>query len=166
MGIQRQRAILTKVQAREYSPKARRKEQRAWNRKAARFRVRAAKRLEDARLKNRIKRLEHAGKKRRRRFSILRDTGVLMNALQPTASLRPGGIEDHQVNGVAVGYGGPAPHPGRRGPTIAQIAQWHDTGAGRLPRREIIVAPDARTLDLMRRDLEEAVRSLIAKAVK
>jgi len=51
--------------------------------------------------------------KRRRgnKYSILRDTGILMAALSPTFSGRPGQFEQDIPFGIRVGYGGPARHP-------------------------------------------------------
>jgi hypothetical protein len=39
--------------------------------------------------------------------------------------------------------------------TLADIASFHQTGAGRLPKRVIIAEPDADTLALMTRRINE-----------
>lgn len=86
--------------------------------------------------------------------SILRDTGTLFNTMAPQISAPPGSINRLIRDGIEVGYGGSASHPG--GPTIAQIAYWHQTGAGNNPKREIIVEPDAATVRGMLSDMRRA----------
>lgn len=96
-----------------------------------------------------------------KRPRILRDTGILFAALSPRFQGSPGALEQDIPFGIRVGYGGGAEHPGSR-KSVATIANWHQTGAGRLPRRTIIVDPPGRTLDKMRilaqRGLNEAAR--------
>lgn len=101
-----------------------------------------------------------SGKLRGRRFKqgmkspltkapkILYDTGTLFRALEPRFLFKPGQFEEDLPLGVRVGYGGPHRH-GRGKATIADIANWHQTGAGRLPVRKIIVPPDAMTVRKM-----------------
>lgn len=87
---------------------------------------------------------------------ILTDTGLLKGALQPQFIGAPGALEEHIPFGIRVGYGGPGQHPGGSA-TVAEIASYHQTGAGKLPVREIIVPPsDA----LMRRMASLMVRKL------
>lgn len=45
--------------------------------------------------------------------------------------------------------------------TLGQIAKWHQTGAGRLPKREIVVRPDAETVKGMEGDLSRACNAVI-----
>jgi hypothetical protein len=94
-----------------------------------------------------------------RSFSILRDTGLLFAALTPTWTRKPGAIQQDIPFGVRAGYGGPARHPGGKA-SIADIAGFHQTGAGRLPKREIIVDPDQRTLDAMADDMERGLGNM------
>lgn len=82
------------------------------------------------------------------RPAILRDTGVMFNALSPEFRRRPGQLQKQLPSAILVGYGGPHRHPGGKA-TIADIASFHQTGEGRLPKREIIVDPDRETLDDM-----------------
>lgn len=101
-----------------------------------------------------------AGSKGPRAFSLLRDTGTLFNALSPTFDVTPGKLQEDIPFGIKVGYGGPARHP-KGTATIADLARFHQTGAGRLPVRKIIVEPDQPTIDRMRGDMERAIAKLI-----
>lgn len=99
---------------------------------------------------------------------ILRDTGQLFNALEPVFTGKPGALEQKIPFGVRVGYGGPGIYTKKYGgvATIADIASFHQTGAGYLPKREIIVPPDQRTVNLMRQDIERALDKLRSLTVK
>lgn len=104
-----------------------------------------------------------------KRFAILRDTGILFAALQPRFVGAPGQYQGKIPAGVRVGYGGPGRHPtdGRGSEaTIAEIAMFHDTGAGLLPRREIIVGPDRQTIDGMESDFVRALKRSAGGIVK
>lgn len=92
-----------------------------------------------------------------RAASILRDTGILFAALDPTFTSRPGQLEKGIPFGVTVGYGGPGRHPKGRA-TIADIASFHQEGGPHLPKRELIVVPDGKTLDAMANDMVVAFR--------
>jgi len=91
-----------------------------------------------------------------RSFSILRDNDLLFEALETPWTSKPGALQEDISFGIRVGYGGPARHPGGKA-SIADIAGFHDTGAGNLPRRQIIDVPDARTLVAMANDTERAL---------
>lgn len=91
-----------------------------------------------------------------RTFSILRDTGLMFQALNPTWDRKPGALQQDISFGVRVGYGGASKHPGGKA-TIADIAGFHDTGAGNLPKRLIIDNPDAKTLTAMAGDMERGL---------
>jgi len=88
--------------------------------------------------------------------SILRDTGLLFMALAPAFIGTPGAIQEDLPFGVKVGYGGSQTH-GQSKTTIAGIAAFHQTGGGKLPKREIIVAPDAVIVERMAKDMERAL---------
>ncbi len=88
--------------------------------------------------------------------SILWDTGTLIGGLDPTLNVRKGGIEKDIPGGITVGFGGPAQHPKAK-IGIAQLAGWHHSGAGYLPKREIIVKPPARVIERMRQLAENAL---------
>lgn len=117
----------------------------------------------------REKRLKRAGATYRRekkridagtaKATILRDTGILFAALQPVFVNAPGQLQERIDHGIRVGFGGPGRHP-EGGPTIADIAAFHDAGGGNLPQREIIVDPDQATIDGMRSDAERALAKL------
>lgn len=91
-----------------------------------------------------------------RRVSILRDTGLLFNALDPQFSPGRGAIQEDVPFGVTVGFGGPAKYPEGRA-SIADVAAFHQNGGRRLPKREILVAPDTRTTQLMGQDMQRGI---------
>jgi hypothetical protein len=97
-----------------------------------------------------------------RKFSILIDTGTLFAATDPIFQRKPGQLQDDIPFGVRVGFGGPAGHPGGRA-TIADIASFHQTGAGRLPRREILVPPTETVMRQMGSDMSRAVSRMIGE---
>jgi hypothetical protein len=93
--------------------------------------------------------------------SILRDTGVLFAALNPTFIDAPGQFQMDVDGGVMVGIGGPGAHPDGKA-TIADIAGFHQAGGGHLPQRTIIVQPDpgSQVVAAMRGDLQRALSKL------
>lgn len=93
-------------------------------------------------------------------FSILRDTGLLFAALTPEFQAKPGQLEVGIPFGVRVGIGGPGKPPDGKA-TLADIAGFHQTGGGRLPKREIIVPPNENVQVAMAGDLENAIRKLL-----
>lgn len=96
-------------------------------------------------------------KNKLRTASILRDTNSLFTAMAPALQAPAGSVNEFLTDGsgIEIGFGGSDSHPG--GPTFAQIAYWHQTGAGNLPVREIIVHPDPETLSSMLKDMERAL---------
>ncbi len=110
-----------------------------------------------------------------RRFSILRDNNLLFNATTKgfggTAKnwKKPGGLQEDIKAGIRVGYGGPSLHKDIAGKsskaTIADIAAFHQVGAGNLPERKIVVSPDDATIRRMNGDLERGVKKLISREV-
>lgn len=58
---------------------------------------------------------------------------------------------------LTVGYGGPGRHPSSSKATVAEIASYHNEGAGNLPVRRIIVAPPPEVIERMGNDLKQAV---------
>jgi hypothetical protein len=102
-------------------------------------------------------------KARVRNAKILIDSGTLRTALNPTVTSQPGGILDLMTGGLQVGYGGPARHPNSVGSSIAEIAGYHQDGAGSLPERLIIVLPDKSTITAMEGDLARALNKLAKK---
>lgn len=92
-------------------------------------------------------------------FAILRDTGTLFAALTPAFASKPGQLQEDIPFGVRVGYGGPAGHPGSAA-TIADIAHFHQIGAGHLPVREIIIPPDDQVKAAMAADMQAALIKL------
>jgi hypothetical protein len=93
-----------------------------------------------------------------RKFTILRDTGTLFAATSPTPG-KPGAVSQEIAFGMRVGFGGSAGHPKGKA-TIASIAMFHQTGAGHLPVREIIVQPDVACVTAMTGYMQRAVDSL------
>lgn len=96
-----------------------------------------------------------------REGSILRKTGTLFAALSPLASGAPGQLEEVGHLSVSVGYGGSAIHPDGGDATIAQIAAWHDEGAGFLPVREIIVYPPQELIATFIEDMNTGIQRTI-----
>lgn len=92
-----------------------------------------------------------------RKAAILRNTGTLFAVLDPTFTNQPGQLEKNIPFGVTVGYGGPGRYPKGRA-TIADIASFHQEGGPHLPKRELIVTPDSRTLNAMAGDMTAAFR--------
>lgn len=91
-------------------------------------------------------------------ISILRDTGLLFNALNPVFNGAPGAIEDQIPFGVRVGYGGPQRHDNDKYATIADIASYHQEGnLPRMPSRKIIVDPPEDLLHVMAEDMQKAM---------
>jgi len=95
-------------------------------------------------------------------FSILRDTGTMFNAL----SLSNAANASAPIPlGVAYGFR-EVPHPGKGTMTIARLAAIHDAGnvEGGLPRREIVVAPDSETIDVLGRALKSYLARITREA--
>jgi hypothetical protein len=99
------------------------------------------------------------GHKGPRSFSILRDTGTLFNALTPEFTRKPGQLQEDIPFGVRVGYGGPSKHPKAKA-SIADVAHFHQIGAGHLPARKIIVEPNDATIKRMESDMERAIQKM------
>lgn len=79
--------------------------------------------------------------------AILRDTDALFKAVAPEFTGAPGAVETFTRTSVIVGYGGSAQYSS--GTAIMDVAEWHDKGNSRLPRRVIIVPPDQATRQAM-----------------
>ncbi len=104
-------------------------------------------------------------KRRRKRGSlssaaILRNTGTMFTALQPAFQSKPGQLQKNIPFGVRTGYGGPGRHKKGGTATIADIASFHQIGAGFLPVREIIVPPDAQVTSKMSGDMDRGLKKL------
>jgi hypothetical protein len=91
--------------------------------------------------------------------TILRDTGVLFNALTPVWVSPPGGVNELLEDGVRIGFGGNASHPSGLA-TIAEIASFHQEGKGNLPQREIIVEPPQSVIAACVQDLQTEITKL------
>ena len=79
--------------------------------------------------------------------AILRDTGALFASIQPTLS--SGGLLQSEPRplGFTIFLGGGGTY--NNGPTLTEVATYHHEGGGRLPKREILVAPDRETIRKM-----------------
>lgn len=115
--------------------------------------------LKNPRRRPRDKRARSRRRSKGRGDSILYDTGTLFRALDPTWS-RPGALREDLPFGVRLGYGGPHRYARGGAASIADIASFHDQGTSRLPRRRIIVEPDASTLRSMAGDMQRALNKL------
>ncbi|HQU42143.1 MAG TPA: hypothetical protein PK867_05000 [Pirellulales bacterium] len=96
-------------------------------------------------------------------ISILRDTGLLFNALAQQFVGAPGAIENKIPSGIRVGYGGPGRHPDGTA-TIADIASFHQEGGPHLPQRKLIVPPDDRTTKKMVDVMQTAIDKIATSA--
>lgn len=105
------------------------------------------------------KKIKVSGKAIKTGVAILRDTGMLMNALVPTFTGNPGALEKDIPFGVVVGFGGTGKHPDGYA-SIADIASFHQVGGGRLPKREIIVDPDATVRRMMAATMQAALKRM------
>lgn len=91
--------------------------------------------------------------------SILRDTGALFAALTIGSA---GNYLRRFRAGIRYGFAN-TKHPGRRGPSLAKLAAYHDAGSGHLPQRRILADPDRQTVDGFVSDAKRAVTSVIAR---
>lgn len=105
-------------------------------------------------------RLKHKRKRgAKEAAAVLRDTGLLFAALAPVFANNPGQFEQVKGFGVLVGYGGPGSYPEGQA-TVYDIAHFHQTGAGFLPVRRIIVSPDEKVVSGMQSDMRAAINIL------
>ena len=110
--------------------------------------------LKQATVRRRRRGTARAQRRRRvLRAAILWDTGTILHALDVG---EPGNLFKMLKDGVRVGFGGPAKHPGSNA-TIADIARFHNAGEGRLPKRQILYWPDAKMIKFMRTTLAKAI---------
>ncbi len=92
---------------------------------------------------------------------ILRATDQMFQAFSPEMARKPGKITQDIPFGTRIGFGPGMKYPhGRGGPTMEKIAMWHQTGAGNLPVRKIIVPPDTTTKAQMRAVMSKAVKEV------
>ena len=86
--------------------------------------------------------------------AILWDTGTLIGGLAPTLSKAKakGGSQALMKDGVIVAYSYYSRHPKGGGMTVGRLADIHHFGLG-VPKREIMVTPDQKTLDAMAGDV-------------
>jgi hypothetical protein len=87
--------------------------------------------------------------------AILRNTGVMLAALNPVFVGSPGAYEKYEPMSVTVGFGGPGTY--LDGASVSDIASFHNAGAGFLPERKIIVPPDVSTRRGMVSDAERGL---------
>ena len=91
--------------------------------------------------------------------SILIDTGIMVGAMNPVFSGAPGQLESLHSDRLGVTVGFNTNQHGKGGSvTIADIASFHQLGSGKLPKREILVEPDDRTIQQMARAMELHIR--------
>lgn len=93
--------------------------------------------------------------------AILRDTGTLFAALSPTFQKKPGALQEDIDFGIRIGYGGPGRYANGGAATVADIAGFHQVGAGFLPVRKIIVEPSVNVLEQMAGDMNRALGTLL-----
>ena len=98
------------------------------------------------------------GSRGRGRAKILRKTNTLIRALSPVFRGLAGQWEKIRGNSVETGYGGSARHPEAK-MTVLSLARIHNDGLGIVPRRQIIVQPNAETRRLMIQDGERILKN-------
>lgn len=98
-------------------------------------------------------------------IAILRDTSQMLNAMLPSMQNAPGALSEHGPFLLVIGYGGPAKHAGGGSATIADIASFHNDGAGHLPQRKIIVPPSSDVMKAMAGDCERVLKDQSKKDV-
>lgn len=91
-------------------------------------------------------------------ISILRDTGLLFNTLDPKLK-QPGLYEMPGLNKITIGFSDGIKHTGGSA-SIADIANYHQSGGKYLPKREILVEPDQDTCDGMSSDVSRYLETL------
>lgn len=91
-------------------------------------------------------------RRRKNSSSILINNGLLFAALAPNPTAA--WLEEESLNGFRFGYGGPSKYPEGTA-SLADIASFHQGGAGNLPVRRLIVEPDTETLDILTRRITE-----------
>lgn len=97
----------------------------------------------------------------RKRAAILRDTNTMFGALNPAFISAPGQYQEDISWGIKVGYGGPSGYvKGKSAATVADVAEFHQTGAGHLPVRKTIVIPEPRVINSMANDMQRALIKL------
>lgn len=95
-----------------------------------------------------------------RRLGILRKTSAIYFALFKGSA---GNVFQVVGRFIRIGFGGPGRHPGSE-ISVAGLAIIHNTGAGNVPQRKIIVNPDLATVNQMKIDARNAFREMIRKA--
>lgn len=98
------------------------------------------------------------GSRGRNRARILRKTQTLIRALSPVFRGLAGQWEKIRGNSIETGYGGSARHPEAK-MTVLSLARIHNNGLGIVPRRQIIVRPDAATREQIRSDGERILKN-------
>lgn len=102
----------------------------------------------------------------KKRAAILRDTNTMFGALNPAFINAPGQYQEDIHFGVKVGYGGPSGYvKGKSAATVADVAEFHQTGAGFLPVRKTIVVPEPRVISSMANDMKRALIKLATQYV-
>lgn len=96
--------------------------------------------------------------KRKNSVVVLKDTGLLFNALTPGARGNLKRLKNNKA--VRVGYSN-ATHESGGSVTFQQLAAFHDEGTGDLPKREIFVEPDEPTKERMRTALKHMVSNQV-----
>jgi hypothetical protein len=98
--------------------------------------------------------------------SILMDTGTLVHALDMKFSQLPGQLNESIPFGIRVGFGGPGREARGGRATVADIAGFHQVGAGHNKVRKIIVPlPDSVKQD-MAGYMQSALREIATEAAR
>jgi hypothetical protein len=93
-------------------------------------------------------------RRRKKSDTILRDTGALFASLTPVWQPPSGTVNNLIEGGVQIAFGGSGAHPSGFA-TVAEIASFHHFGLGHLPKREILIKPDADVISDCAKFLED-----------
>jgi hypothetical protein len=100
-----------------------------------------------------------------RRIGILRISGAIYRSLFKGES---GNLFQRRGNRLFVGVGGGGRHPNAKGLTVAGLVMIHNNGASAgdhdIPRRPIILEPDAATVAAMKQDVAPAAQEMMRRA--
>ena len=96
---------------------------------------------------------------------ILIDTGTLFRAISPkiqaTGAWIIRKIRINKGSGLRIGYGAQGKHPAGIG--LQEIASFHQTGAGKLPVRRIVVEPTKVIVSAMAKDYSNEINRIKRK---
>lgn len=91
---------------------------------------------------------------------ILVATRLLEANLDPQFAAKPGEVNDDVPFGVRVSVGSSSDESYPGGKTVREVAMYHQFGGPKLPRRQVVVPPDADARAAMRARMKQALKEL------